>query len=62
MLGKGKGPKVLAASERVEPVTNIPEGSEAVRSPSLGPYGQSLTAQRGEKPPPIQLWQKWRVI
>ena len=36
MLGKGKGPKVPAALERVEPVPDIPEGILAARSESQG--------------------------
>ena len=37
MLGKGKGPKVPAALERVEPVPDIPEGILAARSELQGP-------------------------
>jgi hypothetical protein len=32
MMGKGKGSKVLSASERMEPVIDIPEGSKIERS------------------------------
>jgi len=31
MMGKGKGPKVFIVPARVEPVTDIPEGSKAER-------------------------------
>ena len=39
MLGKGKGPKVSSALERVEPVTDIPEGRCAAR-PTSPPQGE----------------------
>ncbi|BCU08478.1 hypothetical protein [Allochromatium tepidum] len=50
MQANGKASKVLIAAVRREPVAHIGEGSDhaARRRPSLGPYGQRLTARQVE--------------